>query len=236
MKFNQQQIDLIEYRNTGKSKTNNAEFEKNGFLVLRNLVDITNVKHDMPPKRGHYIFQPGNKFSYSPVERQVKGSIARYYYPPYKEIFFDVKSKIQAEIGKKLEPTYYYDRFYFPGQELVKHLDRDSCEISVTLHLGSNSNIRWPIYIKSPDEYDETAKNKIIIKKGAERAIYLNPGDAIVYKGCERPHWRLPMPGKKRNILRRLLNKDDIFYHQIFFHYVLSDGHRVHFAGDRGLI
>lgn len=234
MKFNQQQIDLIEYHNTGRSKTNNEDFERDGFLVIRNLVDASKINHDMPPKRGHYIFHSGNKFSYSPVERQVKNSIARYYYPPYKEIFYEIKGKIQEAIGKKLEPTYYYDRFYFPGQELVKHLDRDSCEISVTLHIGSNSDIKWPIYIKKPDVYDDQ-KKRVILKRGEEAAIYLRPGDGIIYKGCERPHWRLPMPGQKRNYLRRLLNKDDIFYHQIFFHYVLADGHRVHFAGDRGL-
>ena len=48
----------------------------------------------------------------------------------------------------------------------------------------------------------------------------------MIYKGCERPHWREPMPG---NIIDR-----NLYYHQIFFHYVLQDGHRAHYAFDVG--
>jgi len=51
----------------------------------------------------------------------------------------------------------------------------------------------------------------------------------MVYKGCERPHWRDPMPG----LLESKINKDEsLYYHQIFFHYVLQDGIRAHHAWD----
>ncbi len=64
--------------------------------------------------------------------------------------------------------------------------------------------------------------------KGEERAVCLEPGDGMIYKGCERPHWREPMPGKKKTWWNR---KED-YYHQIFFHYVLADGIRSHCAFD----
>ena len=43
--------------------------------------------------------------------------------------------KLEKHIGRKLYNTYYYDRFYFPGQKLERHADRDACEISVTVHV-----------------------------------------------------------------------------------------------------
>ena len=50
----------------------------------------------------------------------------------------------------------------------------------------------------------------------------------MVYKGCERPHWRDPMPFSRdpNSILTTP------YYHQVFFHYVLADGIRSHCAAD----
>tara|TARA_Y100000004_G_scaffold50612_1_gene55813 strand:- start:338 stop:565 length:228 start_codon:yes stop_codon:yes gene_type:complete len=70
---------------------------------------------------------------------------------------------------------------------------------------------------------------------GENRSVILQPGDGMIYKGCERPHWRDPMPTPKRRkrdiILRR--KEKEYYYHQIFFHYVLADGERAHCAWDK---
>ena len=55
----------------------------------------------------------------------------------------------------------------------------------------------------------------------------------MIYKGCERPHWRESMPGLLETI-RDGIDKNSLYYHQIFFHYVLQDGVRAHYAWDRG--
>ena len=111
--------------------------------------------------------------------------------------------------------TYYYDRYYFSAQELKRHVDRDACEISVTIHIGTNLNEPWPICIKTPS--------------GEEKSVLLSPGDGMIYKGCERPHWRDPMPSKKKGLFQK---QEELYYHQIFFHYVLADGQRAHCAFD----
>jgi hypothetical protein len=55
----------------------------------------------------------------------------------------------------------------------------------------------------------------------------------MIYKGCERPHWRDPMPAEyKRTWYGKKVEKEELYYHQIFFHYVLADSIRAHFAGD----
>lgn len=64
---------------------------------------------------------------------------------------------------------------------------------------------------------------------GENRSVILEAGDGMIYKGCERPHWREPMPGRKKT----WWNKKQLYYHQIFFHYVLQDGQRAHCYMDR---
>jgi hypothetical protein len=139
---------------------------------------------------------------------------------------------LEKELGKKLYNTYYYDRFYFPGQALTRHADRDACEISVTVHISSNLKTPWPIWIKTPDTYADKKKT-LITQRGENRSVILNAGDGMVYKGCERPHWREPMPTEHtRTWYGKSVEKEGLYYHQIFFHYVLADGQRVQCAND----
>ncbi len=230
----QEQIDFQERINSGTSPTNNEEFDKNGYLVLRNIWDPKDLYSDPPAIKGQYnYFGKVDKFNHIPVENQVEGSTSRYYYPPYKFAHSQIRLKLEEAIGKKLYNTYYYDRFYNPGQALTIHTDRPACEISVTVHIGSNISTPWPIWIKTPDTYDDTKKRTLVLKKGENRSVILNPGDGMVYKGCERPHWRDPMPTEyRRTWYGKKVEKEDLYYHQVFFHYVLADGVRAHCAND----
>tara|TARA_R100000005_G_C4984225_1_gene193018 strand:+ start:715 stop:1440 length:726 start_codon:yes stop_codon:yes gene_type:complete len=235
----EEQIIQQERRNTGTSWTRNEKFDKNGYLVIKNLWDPKELYSPVPPEKGQYNYWDNNPehFSLMPVEKQVEGSTSRYWHPQYRAIHSGIRRKLEKEIGRKLFNTYYYDRFYYPGQELKKHADRDACEISVTVHCSTNlegEDADWPIWIKTPDTYTDKTKTEIIIP-GENRSVILHAGDGMVYKGCERPHWRDPMPTprrRKRDII--LMRKEkEYYYHQIFFHYVLQDGQRAHCAGDK---
>jgi Rps23 Pro-64 3,4-dihydroxylase Tpa1-like proline 4-hydroxylase len=83
---------------------------------------------------------------------------------------------------------------YKNGSELLRHTDRDACEISLTLHLHGDST--WPIWIETPN--------------GEQRSVDLNPGDAMIYLGRTAPHWRDRYEGE--------------YYTQVFLHYVRSRG------------
>jgi len=235
----EEQIVQQERRNTGTSWTRNEKFDENGYLVIKNLWDPKELYSPVPPEKGQYNYWDNNPehFSLMPVEKQVEGSTSRYWHPQYRAIHSGIRRKLEKEIGRKLFNTYYYDRFYYPGQELKKHADRDACEISVTVHCSTNlegEDADWPIWIKTPDTYTDKTKTEIIIP-GENRSVILHAGDGMVYKGCERPHWRDPMPTprrRKRDII--LMRKEkEYYYHQIFFHYVLQDGQRAHCAGDK---
>jgi hypothetical protein len=75
---------------------------------------------------------------------------------------------MKKETNLNLIPTYSYARIYEKGSVLKKHKDRASCEISTTLNLGGDP---WAIYLEG-------------IK------VDLEPGDMLVYSGCELEHWR----------------------------------------------
>ena len=238
------QLMFQEKKNTGTAWTRNEKFDKDGYLKIENLWDAEELYHPVPELRGQINYQDMNPENYQhiPVENQVEGSVARYWHPQYRKIHTGVRKKLEKELGRKLYNTYYYDRYYFPGQALTKHADRDACEISVTLHISTNlpDDLKdWPIKIKTPDVYTDKSKSAILVP-GEERSCVLNPGDGRVYKGCERPHWRDPMPTPSdpvtnlfRNKKKKKDKKSEYYYHQIFFHYVLQDGERAQCAWDR---
>jgi len=234
--MNETEILEQEKRNSGTSWTRNDFFEKNGYLIIKNLWDPIELYHPVPGHRGqmNYWGKTTEQFDYFPVENQVEGSLARYWHPQYRQIHSGIRLKIEKEIGRKLYNTYYYDRYYFPGQELKRHADREACEISVTVHIGTNltgKSADWPIWIKTPDTYTD---KKEIITLGKDHSVILKPGDGMIYKGCERPHWREPMPTQyEKTWSGKKVEKKDLYYHQIFFHYVLQDGQRAHCAWDR---
>jgi hypothetical protein len=82
---------------------------------------------------------------------------------------------MQKETGFELLCTYAFWRMYTINADLKKHTDRPSCEISVTVMIGSDGT-KWPIYMD-----------------GAE--INMEPGDAAIYLGCEVEHWREEFKG-----------------------------------------
>ena len=172
---------------------------------------------------GQLNYQRADKFTYVPDEKQVNGSLARYNVPMYKQLHFLVRKEVEKALGMDLLPTYFYDRFYYVGQQLKRHSDRPACEVSVTLQISTNSENPWPIWFNRPD--------------GSDGYVVMKNGDAAVYKGCEREHWRDPLESKYNRMQRRIRKvrkmQDDTYHHQIFLHYVNSQGPFVHFANDR---
>ena len=66
------------------------------------------------------------------------------------------------------------------GDVLKKHTDRKSCDISATVYLGSDtSNLDYPYSWAFFIEHDKQ-----------DLEINLNPGDMVLYRGCDLPHWR----------------------------------------------
>jgi hypothetical protein len=103
--------------------------------------------------------------------------------------------KLQKKINKKLYPTYSYARVYKKGDQLVRHKDKEQCEISATLNLKTDKV--WPIFV------DPTGG---LGNKGIK--INLKPGDALFYFGTDHEHWRETFDGE--------------YSAQVFLHYNTS--------------
>ena len=102
---------------------------------------------------------------------------------------------MEKATGLKLYPAYTYARIYKKGDELKRHKDRFSCEISTTMNLGGDD---WPIYLE-PDSTKGGVKEGIGYVSDNTKGIEVNlkPGDMLVYSGCELEHWRKPFKGKE---------------------------------------
>ena len=115
-------------------------------------------------------------------DSQVPNTYSNYSDIAMETLLEKVKPVMEKHTGIKLSPTYSYARIYKKGDVLPRHKDRYSCEISTTLNLGGD---KWPIYL------DPTGK-----KGQAGIKVNLNPGDMLIYSGCELEHWREEFKGK----------------------------------------
>ena len=127
-------------------------------------------------------------------------------HPIFDSLLEQLLPNFEAASGKKLLPTYAYARLYVPGEELKIHTDRPACEISATLTLGFEGN-PWPIYMG-----DEGGANASEILMGV--------GDAVLYKGCDKHHWRNKY-------------KEGQWQTQVFLHYVDANGPHVEWKYDK---
>ena len=103
--------------------------------------------------------------------------------------------EIEKVTGLKLYPAYTYARIYKKGDELKRHKDRFSCEISTTMNLGGDD---WPIYLE-PNPKKGGVKPGIGYVSDNTKGVRvdLKPGDMLVYSGCELEHWRNKFKGKE---------------------------------------
>tara|TARA_B100000965_G_scaffold314487_1_gene274543 strand:- start:49 stop:684 length:636 start_codon:yes stop_codon:yes gene_type:complete len=115
-------------------------------------------------------------------DEQVPNTYSHYGDIAMETLLQEVKPVMQKHTGLKLSPTYSYARIYKKGDVLTRHKDRYSCEISTTLNLGGDP---WSIYL------DPTGK-----KGQAGIEINLDPGDMLIYSGCDLEHWREEFTGQ----------------------------------------
>tara|TARA_X000000368_G_scaffold287117_1_gene228103 strand:+ start:768 stop:1403 length:636 start_codon:yes stop_codon:yes gene_type:complete len=115
-------------------------------------------------------------------DEQVPNTYSHYSDIAMETLLQEVKPVMQKHTGLKLSPTYSYARIYKKGDVLTRHKDRYSCEISTTLNLGGDP---WSIYL------DPTGK-----KGQAGIEINLDPGDMLIYSGCDLEHWREEFTGQ----------------------------------------
>ena len=159
-------------------------FEENDYLVCNNFIPreladfmysyvkmFAQTSATCGEKYGHEVYKNTPNMLGDWFDPTVPGVFTNYGDIAAETILKTYQPRLEALTGLKLLPTYSFLRLYTEGSELKMHKDRPSCEISVTLCLGYNSNYSWPMYIEA-------------------KPIELEPGDCIVYRGEKVKHGR----------------------------------------------
>ena len=166
----------------------NSTLLANNYIILKNFI---------PTERANSLAIEYRKYCKQENtlgDSQAPNSHSNYNYISFLELLCEKTPEVSLLLEETVLPSYAYSRVYKNGNTLEKHVDRDSCEISFTLHLGSDKP--WLIWIETPT--------------GEQRSVNLNPGDAMMYLGREAIHWRDSYEGE--------------WFAQIFLHYVRSRG------------
>jgi hypothetical protein len=166
----------------------NPVLKTNRMLVLHDFLERERARRVAHELRTYFESVP--LFT----DGQCPNSPAVYNFLPVVELLLEKLPAVAAEIGTMLLPTYGYARSYTHGERLAPHCDRPASEIGVTVHLEGDQT--WPIYFGHP--------------LTGVSAVPLEPGQAVLYLGCEVTHWRDEFPGQ--------------FYRQMTLHYVRSRG------------
>jgi hypothetical protein len=177
------------YRGAIFMLTTRDEFNRNGYALLKSVIE---------PQVASELYAYGSELAASgqlKTDALVPGAPAAYGNPRMDGLLEQMLPKVEEAAGRRLYATYSYFRFYRTGDKLPRHRDRFACEISVSLCLGYRAEKPWPLFIKGPS---------------GVFAAELEPGDGIIYKGVECPHWREPFTGESNG--------------QLFLHYVDQDG------------
>lgn len=178
-------------------------FEEQGYVHLKEFLDVTNCK-ELTDELFRYVRQKKTvKDAQCPASEAIHGA------PVFDSLLKQLLPNFELASGKKLLPTYSYARLYAPGDELKNHTDRESCQISATITLGFDGEV-WPIYMGDN------------ITKSNASEIKMNVGDAVLYKGMDKHHWREKYTEGK-------------WQAQVFLHYVDANGpYKDHIYDKRG--
>lgn len=175
-------------------------FKDNGFEVVPNILslEICNFLADLMTVVEFRSYEriKKNKWEHPIGDEMVRECHASYGSPFSDTLLLKLQPIVERITEKELYPAYSFSRIYYQNASLYKHVDRPSCEYSVTLTLRANGEI-WPFNIRS--------------LKGDVSTIKLAPGTGVVYNGCECEHWRDAYTQGKEQ-------------HQIFLHYVDKNG------------
>ena len=153
-----------------------ATFVANYLVMKKQVLDTCVKEKYLSPYEtilGHYE-QPNE---------QIPNTYCHYADIAVETLMLKLQPIMEKSTELKLYPAYTYARIYKKGDELKRHKDRFSCEISTTMNLGGDD---WPIYLEPSGE---------IGKKGIK--VDLKQGDMLVYSGCELEHWREKFKGKE---------------------------------------
>jgi hypothetical protein len=198
------------------------EFEEYGTLYLRQILDEKDRKEALLEL---LIAKENNEYSTDDMGFKVCfGDKLNY-------LLSIVQPTLEKLLNVELYPTYSYSRIYQKGEKLHLHVDRNACEVSVTITLGYGGASVWPFVILPRKETlkcfsaigidGELFEGNAINPEDPSKLqkIIINSGDGILYKGMELAH------GRDEYV-------EGDWQAQVFLHYVYANGKNKHHKYD----
>ena len=134
-----------------------AAFVANYFSMQKQVYDTCRQSRYFSPFEniiGHYESK----------NEQIPETYSQYSNIAMETLMLKCQPQMEKVTGLKLYPAYTYARIYKKGDELKRHKDRFSCEISTTMNLGGDD---WPIYLE-PNPKKGNTHNIVNDKKTKE--------------------------------------------------------------------
>jgi hypothetical protein len=124
---------------------------------------------------------------YESENEQIPNTYSQYSNIAFETLMLKLQPLMEKTTGLKLLPNYTYARIYKFGDELKRHKDRFSCEVSTTLNLGGD---KWPIFIEPNPKKGKVIGGVYTSDNTSGVCVDLDPGDMLVYRGDKLEHWR----------------------------------------------
>lgn len=179
------------------------EFQQKGYVHLKDFLNKDNCQELTAELNRLVKEQKTINDPQCPKSQAIHGALA------FDKLLEICLPYLEQASGLKLYPTYSYARLYNQqGEELKIHRDRPACEISATITLGFEGDV-WPIYMG--DDENKTVNVS---------RIDMEVGDAVMYRGCDKWHWRESYVEGK-------------WQAQVFLHYVDQNGPHAEWKYDK---
>lgn len=201
-------------------------FKEQKYLHLRNIIpkDICNIATKYALMKQETAFNPEGD------DAQIPGTHSVYGDALMETLLHFMHPHMESFTGLSLYPTYAYYRVYRPGDELLRHKDRESCEISTTVCLGykyisNETGYNWGMFVDGESCHDVNFSEDVKGYQSPKRPgkmLDMNAGDLVVYRGCDIEHWREPFKVQEGSYLV-----------QAFLHYVDANGPNASYKYDK---
>jgi hypothetical protein len=172
-------------------------FERDKYVVVRGAIskELASFIYDyflnkrMVAKTLFETNKINNSISYFGTwsDSQIPQTYSHYSDIAMETLLLKLRPLMEQVTNLNLIETYSYARIYKKGDILHRHKDRASCEISTTLNLGGPA---WPIFLEPDPSKGGIKDGKYVSENTPGVRVDLDPGDMLIYRGCDLEHWR----------------------------------------------
>jgi len=146
------------------------ELEERRFVVLRRALPAPLVS-----ALARYAADTIREGFVDEGDGDVRRRFVRHNEPVFRFFHHNLAATVSSLAAEAYRPSFCYLSSYRRGAVLAPHTDRAQCELTISCLIDQPAGLRWPLRMERGGEGEE---------------LILEPGDMVVYRGCELIHSR----------------------------------------------